>query len=202
MRKVPRVEICGGIASGKTTLCLLLAEHGFGAGLENFQSNPFWEAFYQNPASTAFETELTFFLQHYHGIKTAHTQSLPRIYDHSLLLDLAYARVTLENKRLSIFENVFEEIWKEVRPPNLVIHLSCDPETELSRIRSRARPTEASIGIEYLSALNSSIKYVLEEFHSTVDVHVIDSANANFATDSLAKVEVVAAIVDVISTRI
>lgn len=65
-----RIEICGGIASGKTTLAKLLEENGIGKAIyENFEKNPFWEAFYKNPSKYAFETEIAFTLQHYHEIK-------------------------------------------------------------------------------------------------------------------------------------
>ena len=66
-----RIEICGGIASGKTTLANLLARSNIDPILEDFQTNLFWRAFYADPAGTAFETEITFLLQHYHQIKTA-----------------------------------------------------------------------------------------------------------------------------------
>ncbi|HRP37690.1 MAG TPA: deoxynucleoside kinase, partial [Candidatus Dojkabacteria bacterium] len=52
-RLVQRIEICGGIASGKTTLANLLARLDIEPILENFQTNPFWQAFYNDPAGTA-----------------------------------------------------------------------------------------------------------------------------------------------------
>ena len=51
-----RIEICGGIASGKTTFAVLLNSLGYDPVYENFQSNPFWEAFYTVPEKYNFET--------------------------------------------------------------------------------------------------------------------------------------------------
>ena len=76
-----RIEICGGIASGKTSLAKLLEEHTIGTVIyEDFKVNPFWEAFYNNPGEYIFETELTFTLQHYHEIKKRQYVHLAHIF--------------------------------------------------------------------------------------------------------------------------
>src|SRR3954447_11075813 len=94
-----RVEICGGIASGKTTLANLLGSSERMVVREDFSSNPFWRAFYDDPNNTAFETEITFLLQHYHQIKVATNLEKSFACDFSLLLDYAYAHVTLNGSR-------------------------------------------------------------------------------------------------------
>lgn len=185
-----RTEICGGIASGKTTLAYLLQKVHFVPILEDFKKNPFWEAFYQDPSGNAFETELTFFLQHYHEIKKGHAESSLIACDHSLLLDLAYSRVTLQGNRLVLFEHVFREVWSEVRSPELLVYLRCDPETELQRIRRRAREVENSIDAGYLFALNASLDAVIAEYRAMLHVLEIDSAATNFAEVEEAKTDV------------
>jgi deoxyguanosine kinase len=184
------VEICGGVASGKTTLSTVLADAGFVPNLEDFRSNPFWEAFYQDPRANAFETEITFLLQHYHGEKKARLGTRSISCDYSLLLDLAYSRVTLKGKRLAIFEEVFREAWGEVGPPNLLVYLRCDPETELKRIRRRGRKVEKSIDTGYLSALHASVDSVVSQFRSTLNILEIDSAATNFAELNEVRIDV------------
>lgn len=184
-----RLEICGGIASGKTTCASLLghARAGFIPLLEDFTSNPFWEAFYKDPSAVAFETELTFFLQHYHQIKQARVHQTPLACDHSLLLDLAYARVTLAGPRLAIFADVFAEIWHELEPPKLLVYLRCDSNTELARIRRRAREAEKDITLSYLQQLNESLHSVINEYSSVLRILEIDSSAINFAEQQDAK---------------
>ena len=184
MSRIVRWEICGGIASGKTTLAQLLAQNGFIAEYENFEANPFWESFYKDPIGAAFETEITFFLQHYHGIKVAQKELLPVVHDHSLLLDLAYARVTLRGRRLDIFESIFLEIWNELQTPRLLVYLKCGPSIELSRIRKRARKVEQAIDLQYMSVLNETLDAVVKEFGQDIRIHEIDSASINFVDDS------------------
>ena len=98
-----RIEICGNIASGKTTLARGLSKKGFLAIEENFEKHPFLADFYINQTYFAFETELLFALQHYHDIKKAPTDR-DLVCDYSLYLDRAYADVTL-NKNKHIFND-------------------------------------------------------------------------------------------------
>ena len=100
MIKHGRIEICGGIASGKTTLCHLLTKRGLYSKFEDFKKNPFWALFYQNPNLHAFETEVTFLLQHYSQIKTSIPALSMVAFDYSLLQDQAYARVNLARSTL------------------------------------------------------------------------------------------------------
>ncbi len=95
-----RIEVCGGIASGKTTLANLLHKLDIPSTLENFAANPFMQQFYADPIKTAFETEITFLLQHYHQTKIAANLNKRFVCDFSFLLDLAYARVTLNSSLL------------------------------------------------------------------------------------------------------
>jgi deoxyadenosine/deoxycytidine kinase len=64
------IQICGRIASGKTTLAKLFRNKDIHLVLEDFQTNPFWKAFYDNPIQYAFEAKITFLFQDYHQIKT------------------------------------------------------------------------------------------------------------------------------------
>ena len=118
-----RIEICGGIASGKTTLANLLAGPDTKLVLENFQTNPFWQAFYADPVGTAFETEVSFLLQHYHEVKTSKNPNHKLVCDFSMYLDLAYAHVTLDQDKLEAFLASYREVEKELTAPSLLIHL-------------------------------------------------------------------------------
>lgn len=176
-------QICGGIASGKTTLAQLLSNVEISPVFENFQSNPFWKAFYADPIGNAFETEITFLLQHYHEIKTAAKKNQAFACDFSSLLDLAYAKVTLDDRKREAFIAVYREIRHELPSPNLVIQLVCDPEIELDRIRRRGRDVEQSITVDYLTALNQALAEVLREEANSLNVLTIDSATIDFAHD-------------------
>lgn len=192
--RLSRIEICGGIASGKTTLATLLPTLDIQAVREDFRGNPFWRAFYADPVSYAFETEVSFLLQHYHDIKNAARFGKLFACDFSLFLDLSYAQVTLSAARRRAFLAVYREVARELLAPALLIHLRCDPSLQLKRIRRRGRKVEKSIDIGYLKRINAQLERVLarQELNSrilTVDSGVLDFAHApeaqKFVTDQV-----------------
>lgn len=178
-----RIEVCGGIASGKTTLTNILPKKGFFPLFENFQTNPFWRAFYSNPNQFSFETEITFLLQHYHQIITCSPEDKVVVSDYSFILDRAYVDVTLQDSTKEAFLAVYDEVMNRLTPPSLVIYLKCSPEIELERVRERGRSVESGINLEYLDSLNSSICRHLDHVSSGSILLTIDSAHQDFAHD-------------------
>lgn len=185
------IEVCGGIASGKTTFASLFESINLDVSLENFQDNPFWESFYENPVKFSFETEITFLLQHYHQIKNGFNKNKAFICDFSLLLDLAYADVTLSVEKYKVFQEVYQEVLRELSFPDLLIFLDCSAEIQLKRIISRGRKPEASVTLEYLNSVNEALVKRVAEFSKKSKVLTIDSGQNNFASDQAIQRELV-----------
>ena len=184
-----RIEVCGGIASGKTTFAILLRRMGFNTLLEYFQINPFLEDFYLDPIKYTFETEISFILQHYHQIKKEQIDSKPNVCDFSFLLDLAYAEIGLQDSKLKAFRVVHEEIKRDLPPPTLVVYLDCDAKTESQRVRSRGRVIEESVNLEFLEKLNKAVARQVENARGKLKVITIDSAQKTFVDDETVKRE-------------
>ena len=140
------VEVAGSIGSGKTTLVDTLADHSIKGIYEDHTINPFWEAFYTDPSSCAFETEISFLLQHYHFAKraTASTEGVVLL-DHSFELDMAYAEIGLEGSRKAVFASIYREIRREIGLPRALVFITCGAEEALGRIRTRGRSIEDNI---------------------------------------------------------
>lgn len=172
-----RIEICGGIASGKSTLARLLSSFQLQALYEDFKNNPFLDDFYGIPERFAFETEITFILQHYHAIKKL---SGNIVCDFSLFQDMAYAEMNLPRDRLKIFRNLHAELIREIGKPDLLIWLKCPPRAELSRIRQRCRENERSIDISYLWNLNAAIALQASQLKHDLPIIRINSEIIDF----------------------
>lgn len=179
-----RIEICGGIAAGKTTLTRVLNERaGYAPIFEDFKRNPFWEAFYADPGSHAFETEITFLLMHFHQLKASlvSSQGAVSVSDFSITLDVAYADLGLFNGSRMAFDAVAAEVQRQLGEPDLLIHLRCDPTIELERIRARGREQEASISLEFLAALDTAVVERVNDMRRKTTILVVDSSKSNFA---------------------
>lgn len=178
-----RIEICGGIASGKTTLAALCQEAGFVPQHERFQENPFFEKFYADPEAYAFEAELTYLLQHFSQIREA--VSHPRIaVDFSFALDLAYARVSLRGSDQRTFEDLLDRVIEKIARPTLIVRLQCPSAIEFERIRERHRSAEQRIARSFLDAIDNEIERALESrWFANVPVHRLDSQALDFRPD-------------------
>lgn len=177
-----RIEIVGGIASGKTTLARAIELTNIHTSYEDFESNPFYQDFYKNPSGFAFQTEITYLLQHYSAIEVAIRSKTERMaFDYSLVLDLVYARVTLDPPDLGVFEAVLDRVIEKIQLPQLIVKLECNPLTELQRIRARARPAEAAIQLSYLTALHDAANGgLLDPRFKGINVLRIDSEHRDF----------------------
>ena len=189
-----RIEISGGIATGKTTLAGLFENEWAVTLFEDFTANPFLKHFYVEPERFAFETEITFLLQHYNQIKRSPDNSGGLVLDTSLVLDLAYADVNLEDTFRDAFDAVFMTIMNEVAYPDLLILLTCSAEMELQRIRARGRSEENAIDVSYLTAINEAVERRAREFSASTDLMVIESDKVDFANDEQVRTELATSI--------
>ena|ERR1700681_2857226 len=200
-----RIEIIGGIASGKTTLARLLENLGICVVYEHFTANPFYKAFYQDPIGNAFEAESTFLLQHFHQVKMAEkVDDRWLVCDFSFVLDLSYADVTLSGSQLHAFSHIHDEVTTALHSPRTLIELRCSPEEQLRRIRERGRQEESNINLEYLDKLSSSIhRHVAHVAVSAglTSVLSINSETLNFAYNPTTRQELAAAFLNFLKQR-
>jgi deoxyguanosine kinase len=179
--RAKRIEISGGIATGKTTLAQLLAGEKRRLVLEEFRGNPFWKRFYDQPHLFAFEKDVTFLAQHTGEIKAAGDSSLV-VCDYAVFQDLAYASLYAK-EHLAVMQSLYRHLYRELPCPAVVVHLVCDVNTQLDRIRARGRAEERSITRDYLEALNNSIEQVLTTMFPETGVRIVRSDLIDFRDD-------------------
>jgi len=134
------IVIEGPIGAGKTSLARRLAER-FGAEtvLEEPADNPFLERFYRD-AQLRELAQRDLFAQAVVG-------------DFLLDKDPLFARLTLDDDELRLYQNILASVQPQAPIPDLVICLQAQPDTLIERIRRRGIDMEASISETYLRAL-------------------------------------------------
>lgn len=159
-----RIELCGGMGSGKTTLALALEKkfHNYIAVLEAFSNAGFFSEFYDDIHSYAYETSITCLLYHLHRVKVFERQGMMMICDFSLEQDWAYAKNNLNSQEWQSFLFVYEEAIRQIQPPDLIVFLDCPEEVLLSRIKTRGRKYENSIDVKYIQNIISVLEGHLE----------------------------------------
>jgi len=194
-RGVLRLEIAGGIASGKTTLATILRGSTRTCILEDFKGNPFVRAFYKDPGSFAFETEIAFALQHFHALKRRCQPGQLVILDHSFYLDEAYADVTLKANERRAHQTVLDVVRQQAGADALVVHLKCSAQIQLERIRARGRAMEQSIPKAYLASLNAALDRRLARINAD-RVFRIDTGRIDYAHNSESRLKIRSALAE------
>ena len=92
--------------------------------------------------------------------------------------DPLFARLTLDDDELELYEQVYQNLATEVPVPDLVIYLQAPADVLISRIRRRGVLFERNMEREYLEQLvDSYIRYFLSYRNSTLLMVNAESLN-------------------------
>jgi deoxyadenosine/deoxycytidine kinase len=154
------IVVEGPIGVGKTTLVRRLASslqaHEL---LELPQENPFLERFYRDAARYALPTQMFFLFQRMNQLRDLAQTDLfdARVVSDFLLdKDPLFARLTLGDDELNLYQQLYEHLRPQAAVPDLVIYLQAQPETLVERVKKRGNPMEAGISESYLYRLCES----------------------------------------------
>ncbi len=154
------IAVEGCVGAGKTTVATGLASRrGSKLLLEDFQSNPFLRAFYEDPVGNAIETEFAFLLLHFHQLKSVATgpSASDVVADFHLGKDLLYAELNLKDSRAkTVFRELYERLVEFIPSVAVMVYLSASTDLLLKRIRTRNRDFELEIDPGYYGLLNAA----------------------------------------------
>lgn len=180
------VLVAGNIGAGKTSLTERIgARMGWRTAFESVADNPYLADFYADMRQWSFHLQI-FFLGHraHQHLELAHSPE-SAIADRSIYEDAhIFARAlhhlgNLTERDYHAYRRVFDLVVASLPRPDLLLYLKASPETLLHRIRSRGRPIERGITLEYLSLLDSFYEEWLEAF-DLCPVLTIPSDNLDF----------------------
>lgn len=151
------IVVEGPIGVGKTSLARRLAE-SFGSELllEQAEENPFLERFYRDPRGAALPTQLFFLFQRARQIQALRQGDMfrpVRVADFLVEKDRLFARLTLDDEELRLYDQVYERLTIEAPKPDLVIYLQAPVEVLQERIARRGIPYERHMDSDYLQRL-------------------------------------------------
>jgi deoxyadenosine/deoxycytidine kinase len=150
----------GPIGVGKTTLCRKLAESLQAQTLlELPQENPFLEKFYRDATRYALPTQMFFLFQRMNQLRDLAQTDLfsSRVVSDFLLdKDPIFARLTLGDDELNLYQQLYDHLRPQAAAPDLVIYLQAQPETLVDRVKKRGVAMETGISEIYLYRLCES----------------------------------------------
>ncbi|HJV50335.1 MAG TPA: deoxynucleoside kinase [Noviherbaspirillum sp.] len=159
-QKYRYVVVEGPIGVGKTTLTRKLAENLQAQPLlELPHENPFLERFYRDPTRYALPTQMFFLFQRMHQLRDLAQADLfdARVVSDFLLeKDPLFARLTLDDDELNLYQQLYDHLRPQVPVPDLVIYLQAQPDTLIERVKKRGVAMEAGLSEVYLYRLCES----------------------------------------------
>lgn len=151
------IAVEGPIGVGKTTLAQKLAlTLGAETLMEGAEENPFLNRFYQDPKAAALPTQLFFLFQRVRQLQAARQSDMfqpTRVADFLMEKDRLFARATLDEEELRLYEQVYKNLTIDAPVPDLVIYLQAPVPVLQERIRKRGRPEEGGIQENYLQRI-------------------------------------------------
>lgn len=177
------IVVEGPIGAGKTSLARVMGERvGSSVLLEDPDANPFLPGFYQDRARYALPAQLYFLFQRARQVRALTQPDLfarVTIADFMLEKDPLFARVTLNDDELTLYEQVYASLKPQAPTPDLVIYLQAPPETLIERVRRRRVAYERNIADEYLVRLAETYARFFYRYDAA-PVLTVNSENLNF----------------------
>jgi len=155
------IAISGNMGTGKSTLVEFLTRHFNVTPLfEPNEENPYLADFYADMPRWAFHSQVFFLIRKFklHQEMTAApgTVILDRtIYEDAEIFATNLAKMgMIPTREFKTYMSLYETLVDTLRPPDLLIHLSCSLSTIRKRIVIRGRPEEQRVPDDYIKRLN------------------------------------------------
>jgi len=165
------IAIEGVIGAGKSSLASKLAEK-LNASLimEEFESNPFLEKFYDDRKRFAFQTQMFFLINRYKQQQNLQQQNLFSNYivsDYIFDKDKIFAYLNLAGDELKLYETIFPLLERDLVKPDLVIYLQSSIDRLMYNIKKRARKIEKSLSRSYITELYEAYNNFFFKYNNT-----------------------------------
>ena len=154
------IAVAGNIGVGKSTLVHFLArQYALTPHFEPNEGNPYLKDFYGDMRRWSFHSQV-YFLAKKFRIHQELTEAEERVIqdrtiyeDAEIFAENLFRRRQMSPRDYRTYRDLYEAIVRQLRPPDLMIYLTCSIRTVRKRIKMRGRPEEQAIPIGYLKRL-------------------------------------------------
>lgn len=177
------VAIEGVIGAGKTSLAMKLAEKmKANLILEEFESNPFLEKFYDDRKRYAFQTQMFFLVNRFkqqHELNQEDLFSKFIVSDYIFDKDNIFAYMNLNGEELKLYEALFPLLQRDLRKPDVVIYLQASLDRLMFNIKKRSRKVEKNLSRSYIKELSEAYNNFFFKYNHT-PLLIVNSTDIDF----------------------
>jgi deoxyadenosine/deoxycytidine kinase len=191
------IAVAGNMGVGKSTLVQFLAAQFNGeAFYEPVESNPFFAKFFKDMKTWSFHSQI-YFLTHKYRI---HQQVKDRhglvVVDRTIYEDAEiFAKSLFRSRKMSkdefnLYWDLYQAMCKSLRPPDVLIYLTCSMKTLKERIYKRGRKAEREVPDAHLKRLHTSYERWIKSI-DFCEVITINTDNLDYTSDAVHRARVI-----------
>ncbi|MFN3872234.1 MAG: deoxynucleoside kinase [Ignavibacterium sp.] len=180
------IAVEGVIGAGKTALAKKLkARLDARMVLEQFETNPFLEKFYNDRRRYAFQTQMFFLINRYKQQEELIQEDLFSNYivsDYIFEKDRIFAYLNLTGDELKLYESLYPLLARTLRKPDLVVFLQSSIDRLMFNIKKRGRAIEKNLTRSYIEELSEAYNHFFFRYNST-PLLIVNSTEIDFVNN-------------------
>lgn len=180
------IAVEGVIGAGKTALAKKLkAKLDARLILEQFETNPFLEKFYNDRRRYAFQTQMFFLINRFKQQEELSQEDLFSSYivsDYIFEKDRIFAYLNLTGDELKLYESLYPLLARSLRKPDLVVFLQSSIDRLMFNIKKRGRAIEKNLTRSYLEELSEAYNHFFFRYNST-PLLIVNSTEIDFVNN-------------------
>ena len=184
------VSVAGNIGVGKSMITTMIGEvFDWRMFFEPVINNPYLDDYYKDMNRWSFHLQVYFLSKRFEVQKEILDRHGSAVQDRTIYEDVEIFAPTLhrigcmDDRDYENYREIFRNMSAFLQPPDLIIYLSCRPETAMKRIQNRGRDCENEIPMDFLKGLHSAYEDWIERAPALCPVYTIDTEKINLRDD-------------------